>query len=42
MFVHCGHDVGFDLFRAENGNEPRDARFVEYAVDGRRPAVLRR
>jgi hypothetical protein len=43
MFVHRGHDVRFDFVRAENGNEPRDARFVENAVDGRRPRrALRR
>ncbi len=28
--------------RAENGNEPRNTRFVENAVDGRGPAGLRR
>jgi hypothetical protein len=34
--------VGLHRSRAENGNEPRDARFVEYPVDGRGPAAFRR
>jgi hypothetical protein len=42
LLVDGGDDVFFDRCGAKNGNEPRDARFVEYAVDGRRPAVLRR
>ena len=36
------HDVRLDRLRAENGNEPRDARFVENAVDGRRPCLALR
>jgi hypothetical protein len=42
LLVEHGNDVRFDRLRPENGNEPRDARFVEYAVDGRGPAALRR
>jgi hypothetical protein len=42
LLVERRNDVGFDRIRAENGNEPRDARFVEDAVDGRRPAGVRR
>ena len=41
-FVDRGNDVGFDHLGPKNGNEPRNARFVENPVDGRRPAVLRR
>ncbi|HEV8022488.1 MAG TPA: hypothetical protein VGP41_14530 [Candidatus Lustribacter sp.] len=42
MIVDGGHDVGFNFLRAENGNEPRDARFVKNAVDGRRPCLALR
>jgi hypothetical protein len=42
LLVDRGDDMFFDRCGAKNGNEPRDARLVEYAVDGRRPAVLRR
>jgi hypothetical protein len=42
LLVDRGDDVFFDRGDAKNGNEPRNARFVEDAVDGRRPAVLRR
>ena len=40
--VEYGNHVGLHRVGAENGNEPRDARFVENPVDGRRPAALRR
>ncbi len=42
LLVDRGDDVCFDRSRAKNGNEPRNARFVENAVDGRRPAAVRR
>jgi hypothetical protein len=42
LLVERRDDVRLDRIRAENGNEPRDARFVEDAVDGRGPAGLRR
>jgi len=42
LLVEHRDDVGLDRLRAENGNEPRYTRFVEDAVDGRRPAALRR
>jgi hypothetical protein len=42
LLVDRGDDVLFDRLSAKNGNEPRNARFVENAVDGRRPAALRR
>jgi hypothetical protein len=42
LLVERGDDVGFDRVRAENGNEPRDARFVEDAVDRRWAVALRR
>jgi hypothetical protein len=40
--VERGDDMRLDRLGPENGNEPRDARFVEYAMDGRGPAALRR
>ena len=42
LLVDRGNDVRFDRLGAKNGNEPRNARFVENPVDGRRPAALRR
>jgi hypothetical protein len=42
LLVDRGDDVRFDRLGAKNGNEPRNARFVENPVDGRRPAALRR
>jgi hypothetical protein len=42
LLVEHRNDVGLHRSRAENGNEPRDARFVEYPVDGRGPAAFRR
>jgi hypothetical protein len=42
LLVDRGDDVGFDRLGPKNGNEPRNARFVENPVDGRRPAALRR
>jgi hypothetical protein len=42
LLVDRGDHVRLDRLGAKNGNEPRNARFVENAVDGRRPAALRR
>jgi hypothetical protein len=42
LLVDRGDDVCFDRLGAKNGNEPRNARFVENPVDGRRPAAFRR
>ena len=42
LLVENGNDVSLHRTRAENGNEPRYSRFVEDAVDGRRPGALRR
>jgi hypothetical protein len=42
LLVERRNDVCLDRLRPENGNEPRNARFVEYAVDGRGPAAFRR
>jgi hypothetical protein len=42
LLVDRGDDVRFDRLGAKNGNEPRNARFVENPVDGRRPAAVRR
>jgi hypothetical protein len=42
LLVDRGNDLSLDRLGAKNGNEPRNARFVENPVDGRRPAALRR
>ena len=42
LLVDRSDDVRLNGLGAENGNEPRDARFVENPVDSRRPAALRR
>jgi hypothetical protein len=41
LLVNRGNDVRLDRLGAENGDEPRNARFAKNAVDGRRPAALR-
>jgi hypothetical protein len=42
VLVEHDNHLGFYRDRAENANEPRNTRFVEYPVNGRGPAVFRR